>query len=214
MFGYKATETPVGGSSVACEIASVSVTDTGLTISKQATVFDDTKNPMLQVGSDWPQGLANKTVVNLGNKKAEESSLQSWVAASAFAFTSCGVTAWLITCVSGPWDWTRIFATAVFHLCLLCNVGVPIWFQYRTCRPGKYLNTRLWNILTSRSTDQCHFQVLQAHVRDCNVLHFQGTTKILQSIWGRGATLLLAILTAICYVCQVKCFLPRYAFGN
>lgn len=203
MFGYKASEAPPGGSAVACEAASVKLTHSGFFVSKTAIAFDDVKNPMLKVASCWGSKLANTTVVNLGNKQAENSILQSWWAAAACAFICSGITAWLIACVPGSWNWTRFFATVVFHLCLFLNVGIPIWFQYRTSRPGKYLDTRLWNFLTGKSFEQCQFQVLQARVNNGNVLHFQGTTTMLQSLAGRIATLVLAVVTAVCYVCQV-----------
>jgi len=54
-----------------CDITTIKFIPESLTISKQKRFFDGEHNPMINVGSDWPDGLACKTAVNLGNPNRE-----------------------------------------------------------------------------------------------------------------------------------------------
>ncbi|PWO24289.1 trichothecene efflux pump [Pyrenophora tritici-repentis] len=80
-------------------------------IRRKKRFFDPQLTPIVNVGSDWPEKLYSKTVVNLGNLQREKSVSQSPILIGLLLFLCPGMTAWLLLVVSTTWNGVLLFAT-------------------------------------------------------------------------------------------------------
>jgi len=99
LFGYRSGEFPSSGEMRECDTTTIKFTPEGLTMSKQERFFDGEHNPMINVGSDWPDGLACKTAVNLGNPNREGKWLRNTAIIVVLTILCTGSTSWSLLVV-------------------------------------------------------------------------------------------------------------------
>ncbi|RMZ74516.1 hypothetical protein GMOD_00003565 [Pyrenophora seminiperda CCB06] len=190
------------------------VRDTGaydyVVIRRKKRFFDPQLTPIVNVGSDWPEKLYSKTVVNLGNLRREESLYQSPILIGFLLFFCPGVTAWLLLVVHTSWNEVILIATAGLHISLTSLLAVPIWHGRNMSKPGAYLNVATWNLLTRGIPDPRQeakkklnkLSFLHARVADGDVLHMSGDRVLLDSEIVQVFVLVPALTCAVSYVCQ------------
>ncbi|KAA8626288.1 hypothetical protein A1F94_001347 [Pyrenophora tritici-repentis] len=179
-------------------------------IRRKKRFFDPQLTPIVNVGSDWPEKLYSKTVVNLGNLQREKSVSQSPILIGLLLFLCPGMTAWLLLVVSTTWNGVLLFATLGLHISLPLLISVPIWHGRNMSQPGAHMSVNAWNILTGGKYESQpeekkrlnKLSFLHARVADGDVLHISGDRKLLDSERMQGLVLLPAIVCAIAYVCQ------------
>jgi len=128
----------------------IKFTPESLAISKEKRFFDGEHNPMINVGSDWPDGLACKTAVNLGNPNTEGKWLRNTAIIVVLTILCTGATSWPLLVVESEWNWVKLLAVPVLHFCLMSFLALPLFHERQSARPYQWFSEKKWDVLTRR----------------------------------------------------------------
>jgi len=230
LFGYRNGESPSSGELHECDITTIKFESKLLRICKEKRFFDGEHNPIVTVGSDWPDGLACKTAVNLGNPNRESKWLRNTAIIVVSTVVCTGVTSWSLMVVEAEWNWVRIMACPVLHICLMGFLALPLFTERQSGRPYQWFDGKKWDVLTRRISQKClqptdittpseqgwayiwrrwrktedfhGLRFLQVRLRGGDVLHFRGDTSFLSWYSLKVLVFLVTSASIAAYLCQ------------
>ncbi|OCK84624.1 hypothetical protein K432DRAFT_288521 [Lepidopterella palustris CBS 459.81] len=188
---------------VECDVVDVQLCDEVLFIRKKKQYLQKERNSIIGVGGDWPGSLHGITAVNLGNARHERSFTQNPIVIALTALLCSGATAWLLLIVSHKWNWLTCIAIPGLHGSLLLMLAMPLVYEHQTNRPATHISAGRFKALYTgidRKVDRLRF--LHSRVNGGDVLHFRGSTGLVDPGFMQLPALAVSAFCAVAYICQ------------
>ncbi|KAF2494407.1 hypothetical protein BU16DRAFT_562066 [Lophium mytilinum] len=201
-FGFLLDETaPID--LVECDVVEVSLWDKFYHIKKSKQYLQKERNPIVAVGSDWPGGLHGITAVNLGNARRERAFIRHPLVIATLALFCSGATAWLLLIVSTERTWVTSVAVPGLHASLLLMLAIPLLHDHQTNRPARHISAAKYKALFTGVNDNAtRLRFLQSRVNGGDVLHFRGSTALVDPGFMPVPAIIVSAFCAVAYICQ------------